>query len=245
MNSQQAKFILQAYRHQELDAADPHFAEALAQVNRDPDLSQWLTEDHRLYALCSAGLRRIPVPPDLKAHILAGCKVIRPVPWWRQPSWLAATAALLLAFVAGGFWLTHRGHPDLATFRRDMSAFLSTQLTYLDHYSASVGGLQQWLSQYDTPADFTLPPGLRKLPGIGCRILKHEGRNVTLICFRLENGAALHLFVVDRPAWRSLPPPAHPHFQESGLWMTAAWREGDKAFMLAGKSSEDEMKKLF
>ena len=69
MNTEQAKAILQHYRPT-VDAADPYFREALAQVQRDPALAQWFTEHCASYEAMRRTLRQTPVPAGLREALL-------------------------------------------------------------------------------------------------------------------------------------------------------------------------------
>src|SRR5215469_11386128 len=91
MNNQEAKLILQAYRPNGVDAADPFFAEALEQARRDPELQKWFTDENVLNTRLQARLEAaVPVPAGLKSELLAVRKTVRPTPWWFQPMKLAA-----------------------------------------------------------------------------------------------------------------------------------------------------------
>ncbi len=72
MNNQEAKLILQACRPGGQDASDPMFAEALEQVRGDPELQQWFADQCAYDARIGSKLKEaIPIPPDLKASLLA------------------------------------------------------------------------------------------------------------------------------------------------------------------------------
>lgn len=245
MNSEEAKFILQAYRHNERDAEDPQIARALAQARRDPELEAWLVEDARLHRLVSDRLKSISVPAQLKAQILAGGKIARAPRWWQRPIGLAAAAALVIFCSLAAVVLVDRQPRDFAAFRSEMSQFLTTELTYLDSESRDVNALQAYLSRHDSPADFQLPAKMRELASIGCRVLNWHGRKVSLICFHFGQGREVHLFIMDQTDWNHLPPEQSPALVSSGFWMTAAWQREGKAFLLAGKGDEDALKRLF
>jgi len=90
MNNQEAKFILAAYRPGGQDASDPLFAEALEQVRRDPELATWFEAEQHFDAAMSEKLKGEPVPPELRANILAARKIVRPSHWLRPRAWMAA-----------------------------------------------------------------------------------------------------------------------------------------------------------
>ncbi|HUZ06661.1 MAG TPA: hypothetical protein VMV89_04160 [Candidatus Paceibacterota bacterium] len=64
--------ILQAFRPGGQDAADPFFAEALQQTQRDAELQKWISEEQTFDLAVKAKLQKaISVPPNLKANLLA------------------------------------------------------------------------------------------------------------------------------------------------------------------------------
>jgi hypothetical protein len=85
MNTQQAKFILQAYRPGGQDANDPQFAEALEQVKNDPNLAEWFAAQTAFDGAVAHALGTVAPPAQLREMILAGRRVIEPAPWWRRP----------------------------------------------------------------------------------------------------------------------------------------------------------------
>jgi len=242
MNHQEAKFILQAYRHNGADAKDPHFREALAQVERDPELASWLKDDQKLFHQARLGLSSVPIPPDLKANIMAGGRIIRPKTWWRRPAVLAAAAVLALLLTWAGF-LPPRSQPnDYASFREAMSDYLDNKLTRLDEESKEVDILKNWLAGSHAPSQIELPSGLRRLPSIGCKVLDYHGNKVSLICFR-DGGTLVHLFVMDQPDWQELPSVDHPQLTLGGSWNTAGWATGHQAYLLASKAPEYQLRR--
>ena len=242
MNSQEAKFILQAFRHNGADAREPHFQEALAQAERDPELSRWLQEDQKLFQLVHRSLRSIPIPPDLKANILAGGKIVRPRIWWRQRASLAVAAGLALLLVWGGFWINRPSEGKQALFRAEMGVFLDLHLKSLDQESSDVQTLQTWLAGRDAPTQFALPAGLQGVPSLGCKVLQYQGAKVSLVCFR-DGATLLHLFVMERPDWEELGSADNPWLARDGSWNTAGWIEGHHAFLLASQAPAETLKK--
>ncbi|MEW6306450.1 MAG: hypothetical protein AB1705_23535 [Verrucomicrobiota bacterium] len=218
MDSREARFILQAYRPNGQDAHDPQFREALALVEKDPELRQWFHEQQAIDAAISAKLKAAPVPAELKDNILTGTKVIpQNKVWWRQA--LVATAACLLIAVAGvRLWRQFQPIPSY-TDPLDILGYSSGfelmdgcaapitletspkftrycvdmvkflgQLDHLDKLSNNPQELRQWLAKSKGHADFVLPAGLSRQPPQGCRVLDWNGKRVTLMCFNPGTG---------------------------------------------------------
>jgi hypothetical protein len=110
MDSRAAKEILFLYRGA-IDDDDPRFAEALAQVDRDPELAEWLRQEHESYAAIHAKLHEIETPDDLREKILRQ----RPIPFPDRdvaPGWLKLVAAVIIFALGAGFWFSwHRPLP--------------------------------------------------------------------------------------------------------------------------------------
>ncbi len=240
MTNEEAKFILQSYRHNGADAHDPAFAEALEHARRDPELSNWLAEQRQWDAAISQKVKSISVPADLRFTILAGGKIIRPRVWYRR-SWFAAAACFLILASTLSFWLLNK-QARFPAFRSDMISFV-TQMDRLDLESTDVSEIKEWLSEQNAHGDFTLTQGLKEMPGIGCRVLSWKGQKVTLICFGEMGPEEVHLFIADRSAFAKRPPMI-PQFAKEGAWTTASWSRGDKVYMLAGMGDREKLSKL-
>lgn len=232
MNSLEARRLLEVFRPSGADEADPRFAEALRQVEIDPELARWFKEQRGFDATLSASLRTIPAPTDLKTFILANCKVVRP-PFWRDWRVHAAAAAIVFVLaVTGGAFATSKPAP-FPQFRSELINRAWDGQTHLDFESTDVIRIKQWLARNFAPADFTLPEGLREARMHGCRIVEVDGRRVPMICLG-DGFRHLHLFVVDGAQFTQLPPEGAPDFEKCGAWKTASWNRGGKTYVLTG-----------
>lgn len=241
MTNEEAKFILQSYRHSGADADNPVFREALEHARRDPQLNQWLAEEIQMDSVMSRKIKSaVTVPAHLKSAILAGGKIVQPRAWYRR-SWLASAACFLILAGVFSLWVFNR-HPGLPVFRSEMISFVA-KMDRLDLQSTNVIEIKQWLIDHNAHGDFTLTQGLKDLPGLGCRVLSWEDQKVTLICFRKMGAKEIHLFVADRSAF-SVPPPVSPEFAKEGEWMTASWSRGDRVYMLAGVGDRENIARL-
>jgi hypothetical protein len=83
---------------------------------------------------------------------------------------------------------------------------------------------------------------LDKLPSIGCKTFFWRGKPVSLICFTLPEGRAIHLVMtnVSTDSDRAIKHDAK--VIQQGHWATATWREGDMIYMLALEGSRDELR---
>jgi len=235
MTEEEARLILQSYRPGDLDRDDPHFAEALSELEKNPALTRWFEQEQAFDRAISAQLDAIPAPFGLKTRILAqtnppsAASIVRR---WNLVTALAAVAALLFlcAQVVSLFRTSPAEAGAMPDYVREMVSFIRLDPP-LEMASHDLGAIKGWLGQAAFPAE--VPPRLAALDPLGCRILSFRGHNVELICFQRTPGRLAHLFLVDRDALPKMEPGEKPIFTSSGEWMTACWVEGDKVYMIA------------
>jgi len=232
MNSQEAKRLLEVYRPNGADAADPRFAEALDQVKQDPALARWFQEQRNFDATIASSLGVLSAPADLKDAILASRKIVRPAFWqdWRVRAAVAASVVALL--VAGGLFsgVSATRFPEL---RQKLVEQAWSGGAHLEFESSDVTQIQHWLARHGLRADFVLPAGLRDTRLHGCRIIQEGELRVPMICMA-DGPKHMHLFIVQGVGLSALPPQDAPDFEKCGAWKTASWQQGDKTYVLTG-----------
>jgi hypothetical protein len=246
MDNREAKFILNAYRPGGQDANDPRFAEALEQVRRDPILQRWFDESVAFDAAMTVKLSTTPVPSDLRESIFTGVKVTRAPHWknrWRK--WAIAAAVVLSATLGALIWHNTRPAPVAGWQLQALDAILSSiarNESHFDVISSNPADLVKWLRENHAPTGESLPDNLDKLPSIGCKTIFWHGKPVSLICFTLSDGRAIHLVMtnVSTESDRSMKHKAK--VIQQGQWATATWREGEMIYMLALEGSRDELR---
>jgi len=62
-----------------------------------------------------------------------------------------------------------------------------------------------------------------------------RGQKVTLICFRRGGTKLAHLLMLDRLDLQGLRSDGAPVFAQEADWMTAAWREKGRIYLLAAQ----------
>jgi hypothetical protein len=238
MNNQEAKLILQAYRPNGQDASDPFFADALEQSRRDPELQKWFAEETVVNTRLQGRLETaIPIPAGLKSGLLALKKTVRPVPWWSQPMKLAAAAVILLSLGAI-FFLFCRNPSQLASFRETMASSSAQTQEHVAFESHDLTKIQQWLQARNMQGNFDLPAVLQTGTAQGCRVVNWNGHQATMICFLLQDGKHLDLFVMDRAGLPDFPENGAPQFAQAGGLMTAMWASSQKVYLLTGQNKE-------
>lgn len=265
MTTAEARALLSIYRPGIDDAADPRFAEALALAQRDPELAAWLAQEQATDAALREKLGSMPVPPDLKAKLLALDRVVTPEPnRWRQfwlPALAGAAAAAVITLLAVWACLRPATTPStsprvvqetpaptplppgvqpetLDHYREEMVSFVQVAPS-LEYESRDVDKLRDYLRREQSPADMVVPTGLANLPSKGCRTLSFRGKPVALICFARKNGQLVHLLAVDQSVVAPFPGTReNPVVRAEGAWITAAWMEGGLVYMIAVKGDE-------
>lgn len=250
MDSRQAKEILELYRPG-VDDADPQFAEALTQVERDPELRRWLDEHCAVYTAIRVRMKDIRVPVELRDRILAGRKVVRPVIWWRSPLALGAAAAIViglsiysivfqLGLLGGG---AGKASTTFAAFRDEMVYYAAAGYQ-LDVQSASLDELRQQFVQKGWPSDYTVPPALTKLGVRGGCLTKWQEHKVSMLCLSAPDRHGVWLYVIERAALPDAPAQPTPQIAMQGGLATASWSEGDKTYLLAAEGDEAFLRTL-
>ena len=247
MDNKEAKFILSAYRPDGLDVGDPRFAQALEQARRDPILQRWFDESVAFDAAVTEKLCAAPVPSDLRESILTGAKVTHAPLWknrWRK--WAIAAAVVLSATLGALIWHNTRPAPVAGWQLQALDAILSSiarNESHFDVLSRNPADLVNWLRANHAPMGEGLPGNLDKLPSIGCKTIFWHGKPVSLICFTLPEGRAIHLVIAHASADSDRAIKHEAKAIQQGHWATATWREGDMIYMLALEGSRAELRR--
>lgn len=243
MDNREAKFILNAYRPGGQEASDPRFAEALEQARRDPVLERWFGESIAFDAAMTKKLRGIEVPADLRASILAGVKVSRPL---RSAFIKWAIAAALIAMAILGSLIWNESRPThLAGWQNqalDVVSSLARNESSFDAQSHNADELLAWLRANHAPAAQTLPQNLDKLASLGCKTFSWNGTPVSVICFVRRDGGLVHLVTMNSASSVDQTVHREAKFIQKGEWETATWREGDRVYMLALEGSAEQLR---
>lgn len=244
MDSQQARFILQSYRGDARDAADPHFAEALRQADADPALAAWLAEELERDQAVRRKLRAMPVPEGLRERILSRRPAARVAAAGTPRPWLALAATVVLLAAVAAVWLGRDRRPvDFVNYRAQMIEVLQGPMR-LDYRHLELAEVQRWLAEHQTPVPTAIPTALRQESDIGCRQLMWNNRPVALVCFIGRGDRAVHLFAIRRAALPDAPDPATPLFASVNGWSTATWVRDDVVYLLASRLEESALRKL-
>jgi hypothetical protein len=242
VDSRQAKEILELYRPG-VDDADPQFAEALTQKERDPELQRWFDEHCASYAAIRGKMKAISVPADLLEQILARHKIVEPIPWWRTS--FAVAAAAIVAICASTYFIVSQLNPParFATFREQMATFAAAGYK-LDVRSDSFEELRQLFVRNGWPSDYTVPSGLSRLKVEGGCLMNWQGHKVSMLCLSGPDHHDAWLYVIERPKLSGAPKRATPLVARAGGLITASWSDRGKIYVLAAQGDETFLRAL-
>jgi len=248
MNSREAMEILKLFRPGTADEQDAAFDEARQMAKSDAELGRWFEQHCESTRALRQKFQTIPVPPGLKEQILSERKIRRPVfqRYWGAMLAAAAIVALLLG-IQQEFGPLHFQPTGYPTYQKRMTEAVLRGY-YMDWRGQDPDRLRAHLKARNAPANYTLPDGLKSTPVVGCAVLKWQGSNVSLICFKsgrpLEPGAQsdVWLFVVDRNAFGEAPAAA-PEFKRVNKATTANWSDAGHIYLLAAVADNDFLQK--
>lgn len=243
MNKEEVRRILSAYRPE--NGRDPLFAEALQEVARDPELSHWWAEEQVFDQAIASKVQDMPVSAELKSRLLQAPLGRTPIHrgWGRNITLLAAAIAIL-AVLFSSWRGPFQPAVSLADYRDEMVTLVKLPLP-LELENSDLPQLLAAAEKGGAPSNISIPAKLRELEAEGCRMLRFRGHDVALICFKRADGRRAHLFVVASATLPSLPDARAPTYAAQGEWMTAAWSENGRAYLLAVQGDRGALEKYF
>jgi len=242
MTNECAKLVLSAYRSNGADAQDPVFKEALDQARHDPVLASWFREQREFDEIISAKLRSIQPPAGLQKAILAGLRTTAS-PQSPPIRWMAIAAALALGLLV--LWqmqLSGPGKQDrlMAFYSYALADF--KPLPHLELVNTNFQLTQEFIKAKGAPTAPTVPAALAGLSTAGCKTFVWEGQPVSLTCFNLPGGQLLHLFVIDRKAFKGQLIPTG--FRKIGDWNAKFSESGAMVMMWVSHAQVEEIKQF-
>jgi hypothetical protein len=231
MTREEAKEILTAYRPGNQDQLGSYFADALQEIERDPELALWFAGEREFDRTVATHLNSVAPPFGLKTRILANTapRLARKSRW--VTTFAAAAAVLFLLAQVIGVWRSSSQHSrSVSDYEQEMMAFVKLAPP-LEMESLEIGPIKEWIAERKAPLA-EIPPGIAAVETMGCRILSFRGYPVTLICF-CHGQTVAHLLIVDRDALPELKPGNPPVLASQEEWTTATWADQHYACMIA------------
>jgi len=245
MKPDEAKLILRAHRADgRYRTDDPLFAEALAETARDPALAAWFTREQAVDAAVAHKIDGIQPPAGLRESILVGARASRlKRRGWRQPLWLAAAAALMLAILLPAV-LQRRGPAPVGA-----TAFGEFTLAHLatahEGHASSPGllAMAAALALAPQPLSTSITIDFDELRAVGCQTVRVFGHEVVEICFERQ-GTWYHLYVMRRDPRSGDRPGAAPMLLERGGAAAAVWSSADSVYSLVTDTGAAALRSL-
>jgi hypothetical protein len=248
VNHDEAKNILLFHRHGTADADNPQIAEALALVQRDPELAHWFEEHCARQFVLREKFRQIAAPAGLKEQIISEQAAQRKMIFRQEKFALSVVAVVALLVSLAPLWFLHRGHDDTLAIYQNQMVGAALRGYYMDLTTNDPAQIRAYLAQAHAPSDYVLPEPLQKIAVTGCAVENWQDKKVSMICFRtgkpLAPGAQsdLWLFVVDRASVKEEPAVVLPRFSKVNRLITAVWTQGGKLYLLGTEGDEQTIK---
>ena len=197
----------------------------------------------------------VPVPESLRSRVLAGVRTSAPQAPARRPLWyrlglpLAAAAGVTMAFLltkpeTQPMLGSNRKVPAEIVQANFIRAFEAPNFT-LDEKREDHRQLLASLKERKLPCPCSLPHGLAKVKGIGCRELIIDGKHGSIICFDERTNGVVHLVVFRREDIEGVIPTGKPLLSQNGRWATARWQLNDNVMFLIAATDVEKLATLF
>ncbi len=234
MNRDEAKLILQSYRPGGRDRHDPHFADALALAEQDPELKQWFDRQQEFDLALASHIQAVPVPADLKRKLLAPRPAWQAWLYWQmRPAWALAFCGLFL-FAGTVGWFAWTNRPvSFGVFCEEIASRSWDPSPHLEYANGNVPEVRAWLTAQGIQTDFHIPSALQEARLRGVSIIEWRGQRVPVICLSDQN-VHRHLIVAERMYVADSPAENKPVMKDIGPIRTVAWNTGSKTYVLTG-----------
>ena len=228
MDIKEAKQVLSAYQSDTDHFSDPHMLEALSMLDKEPELATWFENQLAFDVQINEAVERASDITGLKDRIMNDYHQARKGEVIRYIRWASAIAAVLILGVAGflGYVSNYNSKMhEYATLREGMSHFIAGSYFTLDYLDKDLNRIGDWLEEKDAPMFEGVPAALAAKEPIGCKKMNWKGQEISLVCFHLEDGTIVHLFVAERDglseeAIANLDEVLVSHDLETGGWVT-------------------------
>jgi hypothetical protein len=240
MTSDEAKFILSAFRPDGSDSGNAAFADALKMAGDDPMLASWFARSRAHDAAVAGKLREVAPPSGLREAILAGARVSGP----RRGegigrAWIVglAAAAVLAIVVVSMKEPVRPGAPAA-----DFAGFAINDMLTAKHGGAGepTGALVAALQTSGSRMPGAAGIDFERLRETGCRTISFAGRDVIEVCFA-RDGSLFHLYVSRRVGDAAS---AGPSFIAQAAGAAAVWSDASYEYALASTAGTEAIRRL-
>jgi hypothetical protein len=244
MTSDEAKFILSAFRPNGSDVSHPAFGEALQAAASDPGLGQWLAHSRSFDEAVAGKVRGVQAPAGLREAILAGSRAsARPRGLGRVLAWSGALAAAAsLAFIIATMRSPSRPEGVPASF----GSFAISDVANGKHGGTGEpsSALVASLEASGSPMPGSDRIDFDTLERTGCRTLSFDGHDVIEVCF-LRDGTLFHLYVYRNDAPAADVAVKGPSFIAQAAGSAAVWSDRRYDYAVATSAGAEVLRRLF
>lgn len=257
MDQATAKLVLGAYRVSREDAGDAFFAEALREVERDPELAAWFEEEQRFDRLMVSALGGASAPDGLKEMILLNAQPSgKPAaladetpPRWRRHArtGLAMAAGLLFGFVLGG-QTSPRATPPAIAANRSGSNRLALQaiactgnMPALQFVCFDASAVASWVREKAAVMKMgqLLDRPLASMQMVGSSVMQWEGKPVVMIA--LQNGGRMAMLYLVRAGDFPGAVAGAGEIVEKDGWVSKTGLHGEHLYVLTTKGTRKDL----
>jgi hypothetical protein len=243
MTTEEAKFILSAFRPNGTDTDNGAFGDALRIAGTDPVLGAWFAQSRAHDSAIAGKLAQIPPPSGLREAVLAGVRVSglhesRGLGW----GWIAGLAAAA-AVAIGVFSMRAPSHPESGT--TELAGFAINDMVTERHGGRGepAGALVSRLQAEGSKMPGADQIDFEKLRDTGCRTLNFAGHDVLEVCFA-RDGAMFHLYVTRRDGPLGDSVAGGPSFIAQAAGAAAVWSDARYDYAVASTAGIEAIRKL-
>jgi hypothetical protein len=244
MDNPTSREILLRYRPGGPEESDPETKSALEAAAQDPETGLWLKSHVDFQKRVRSELQKVSPPKGLaEAIIFAEKQRLRRLRQ-RQAFLMAAAALVIIGITLFSVFQPSASPQQFAGFQTRM---VGTALRdyRMDLLSPDPEVIRNFLKDHGALADYSLPPSLERLSGIGGALLRWNNHPVSMVCLDRGQKQILYVFVIDRSAVPEAPGSEAPRFEKINKLNTASWTDGTHAYLVASAGDEQSLRNLF
>ncbi|MEM0895828.1 MAG: hypothetical protein AAGJ79_03005 [Verrucomicrobiota bacterium] len=255
MELERAKEILMSIDSHDPPVQEPGVEEALSMAEADAELQSWIEAEHSLDTALNEKLQSVEVPDGLRDQLYATVASAKPergriIAF--PPVLLAAAAAVVVFgvigisnFFTGGNKIENTGALSFASFQDSMAEMTHKRAVNLTHFNRDFENLQNWVSERGGPATATCDK-LSAKDSNGCAFIEWGDQRVAVFCVNAEENKRVHMFVLDRVEFPSLPTNEEMKsvVRKNGL-PTAGWADDESVYVIIGHDEDSPVSDFF
>jgi hypothetical protein len=240
MDKATVKLLLESYRPH--IANDPIFAEALREVAADPELAAWFERMQRFDAMMSAKFQQLPVPSEVKNHILLGYTASAAPQPRRSRAIIfgAIAAALVLGLICWNMFAPPRRPGDVLALEAISYTDKMPPLQFVCFDAAAVA---KWINQQPVAKQIGIslgkPRASLSMVMIGSSVVYWNGRPVIMIC--LQNGKRMAILYILSDSYAADFKEGAPITVQKADWVVRTTKTAGQVRLLTTKGRPEDL----